>query len=171
MSDRAPSLMMPALIGGGLGGLLSGIPKVGALNCACCALIASGGFLAAFLYSRQCESFGSAFTAGSGAKVGLAAAPVYAVIHTILLAVAIAVGGLDLVEIEERLEANPDVSPEMIEGILGIFESLSGVGGAFMVLIMTLILGAIFSTLGGLIGGAVFKKEAQAAPQEPPLGA
>ena len=67
--DR-PSMLKPTLIGGGVAGLLGGLPLIGAINACCCALIIGGGFLAAFLYSKECQGVGAEFRAG-GAGWGL----------------------------------------------------------------------------------------------------
>ncbi|MDX1390258.1 MAG: hypothetical protein R3344_13790, partial [Acidobacteriota bacterium] len=63
MNQQAPSLWMPALIGGGVFGFLGSLPIAA---CACCAWMIGAGLLATFLYSKQCRSTGTEFRAGGG---------------------------------------------------------------------------------------------------------
>ena len=49
MTDSSPSMLKSTLIGGLSLGILAAMPVIGVLNCACCALVIAGGFLAAFL--------------------------------------------------------------------------------------------------------------------------
>ena len=64
----------------------------------------------------------------------------------------------------EAIEANPMINdPEAAAQAVEIFES---VGPMFIILVIALIwlvLGVIFSAIGGLIGGSVFKVEAAPA--------
>ena len=52
---NAPSVWKPAAIGGLAFGVLGGMPVVQYLNCLCCVLVIGAGFLAAYLYSRECQ--------------------------------------------------------------------------------------------------------------------
>ena len=70
MDDRSPSMLKPTLIGGGVAGAVASLPLVGALNCLCCSLIIAGGFLAAFLYSKECRAQGVEFGARNAWVVG-----------------------------------------------------------------------------------------------------
>ena len=170
MDDRSPSMLKATLIGGGVAGAVASLPLVGALNCLCCALIIGGGFLAAFLYSKECRTQGVEFSARNAWVVGLVAGLFYAI-------GAVIVGGLlqlvipapDPEQIIESLRQFMDVPPEAEDAIY----RFAGGGSGFVKLVvgffLNLILGAIFSTVGGLIGGAVFKVEAQ-PPVAPPAG-
>ena len=167
MDNRSPSMLKSTLIGGGLFGFLAALPLVGALNCLCCALIVGGGFLAAYLYSKECRTVGAEFRAGAGALVGLVAGLFYAVTGTV-------VGGiLKLVlpqaspeEVLEQLEQLPfEIPPEALDSAAKWMEGSSGFGGLIIAFFFTLLLAAVFSTIGGLIGGAAFKVEA--APPAP----
>ena len=59
--------------------------------------------------------------------------------------------------------------PEMLDTMEQVFDLLGGPMGVVVVLGVTLVMGLIFSTIGGLIGGAVFK--VAAAPPSPPESA
>ena len=169
MEKSAPSIWMPALIGGGIFGLLSGIPFVGALNCACCSLVIASGFVAAFLYSKECRKSNVEFRAGSGAKVGLMAGLVHGVVWTAVSGVfqAIFDSEASFEEAIEQIRSNPQIPPEMADNFVRLFEFLSS-AGILVFLFLFLALGVIFATIGGLIGGAAFKVEPEApAPPTP----
>jgi hypothetical protein len=159
MENKAPSMMMPALISGGALGFLSGLPIS---NCACCLWAAGAGFLAAFLYSKSCAGAGVAFDSGKGATLGLLTGAVFGVVGALIVSViSLVTGSFDVEEIREGIEANPMITdPEAAEQAIQFFESA---GPLLMVLILALIwlvLGVIFAVIGGLIGGLAFKVEA-----------
>jgi len=157
-------MLKSTVIGGGLFGLVAGLPVVGMLNCACCSLVAGGGFLAAYLYSKECAGQGFAFRPGNGALVGLVAGLFYAIASTVIGAIVNAVtGGLDVETILDQMQQT-DAPPEVVDGIANALDMLSGPAGILVVFFVSLLLAAIFSTLGGLIGGSVFKVESAAPP-------
>ena len=172
--DQKPAMLKPTLIGGAVFGVLSGIPIVGALNCLCCALVVGAGFLAAFLYSKECAGMGVGFRAGNGAVVGLVAG----LFHAVFFAVISGLFSLfqsredqaaQIEEILARMEeqgADPQAL-EFAENIAGMFLGTAGI--VFLFLVM-LLLGAIFATVGGLIGGAVFKVDEPPTPTISPGG-
>lgn len=160
-----PSMIKSALIGGVVAGVVSSIPIVGMLNACCCALLIGGGLLSAFLYSKESKAAGVGFRAGGGATIGLLAAPFYSITTAIMGALMKAVGlAPDLSEILMQMEEN-GMQPEQLEMVEKVFGMIGGDGNFLIALvgglIFNLILGAIFCTIGGLIGGAVFKSEPQ----------
>lgn len=166
MDKQAPSMLKPTLIGGGLMGLLAALPVISAINCACCALVAGGGFIAAYLYSRECSSQGVEFRPGSGAMVGLVAGLFYALSATIFGAIVTSIfGGPDVDMIIDQME-QAGAPPEMIDAVVNFVEMLTSFAGVIILFFINLLLAAIFSTLGGLIGGAVFKVERTPPPAD-----
>jgi len=158
MTNKAPSMMMPALIAGGSLGFVSGIPIS---NCACCLWAAGAGFLAAFLYSKTCKKVGAGFDAGKGGVLGLLTGAIFGVVGSVInSAFSLITGGLDMEGMREAIDANPMISdPEAAAQAMQIFES---VGPLFFLLIFALIWivsGVLFAALGGLIGGSAFKAE------------
>lgn len=156
MTDKAPSMMMPAVIAGGAFGFLSGIPIA---NCACCLWALAAGFLAALFYSKSCKQSGAEFNAGKGAVLGLLAGAVFGVVGGVMnSAISILTGGIDPEAMREAIDANPMVSdPQAAEQAMRLVESM---GPAVLVLIFALIWiisGVVFAAIGGLIGGAAFK--------------
>lgn len=169
MTRNSPNLWMPAFIGGGAGGLLSAIPYVDALNCVCCSLVIGSGFLAAFLYSKQFKDSSMTFGAGNGALVGVVAGVFYAVVNGLASWLKARVTGVGFEEaIEEaiaQLESNPQIPAEQLDPIIAFMES----GGVLVVgIVFSVAIALIFATIGGLIGGAVFKVE-PSAPAPPPI--
>ncbi len=156
METKAPSMLLAALIAGGSLGFVSGLPIS---NCACCLWAAGAGFLAAFLYSRNCKQVGAEFDTGKGGVLGLLTGAVFGVVGAVVNSVfSLITGGLDIESMREAIDANPMITdPEAADQALQIFES---VGPMFFILIFALIwivLGVLFAALGGLIGGSAFK--------------
>lgn len=153
---KAPSMLPPALIAGGALGFVSGLPIS---SCACCLWAAGAGFLAAFLYAKNCRRAGSEFNTGKGGVLGLFTGAVFGVVGAVVNSIfSLLTGGLDIESMREAVEANPMISdPEAAEQALQAFESM---GPMFFILIFALIwiiFGVLFAALGGLIGGSAFK--------------
>ena len=172
--DNKPSMIKATAIGGFAAAILSSIPIVECLNFACCSLLIGGGFLAAFLYSRDVAAVGGTFTVGNGALVGLVAAVFYAIGDAIAKAIRVLVFSWSPAEqwemIREQMEEQGNLPPEALDMLDKISDFIANFGDTVLILlaaIFSLVLAAIFCTVGGLIGGAVFKKEA-APPAAPP---
>lgn len=174
MQSQAPSMLKPALISGVAFGVAGAIPILNLINCACCALIIGCGLVAAFLYSQQCKSAGVEFLAGGGAQVGVVSGLVYGVVVTVVSALFNAVLGLgDWAEIIEQMDVFGSMDPEVMDQVTRFMESTGPSVLLLFGLFMSLLLGAIFGGLGGLIGGALFKHQPmdsspQAEPPPPP---
>jgi len=169
MARGSPGLLKPALIGGAVFGFLGGAPVVSALNCACCALILGSGFLAAYLQSSDAKSLGVPYTPSNGALVGFVAGVVYGVADTITSTLSTLLFQKAAMEwIVKALEEVEGIPPEVLDFISG--QSRLGFAASIALgLIVSVGFGMIFATLGGLIGGAVFKS-APAAPPAPAQG-
>ena len=167
---RQPSLLVPALIGGGVAGFVSSIPGLNLLNICCCSLVIGGGVLAAFLQSNNCQKAGVPFTAGSGAIVGLASAGFYAVVSAVvgtLVQMVMPMG--DPAEALEMMRQQGVELPPMVESFMQSMGGTSGLGLRIMIGFgVSLIIGAIFGTLGGLLGGLFFRYEPAPAAPAPP---
>jgi hypothetical protein len=156
-------MLKPTLIGGAVFGLLGGLPLISAINVCCCALIMGAGFLAAYLYSGECKKTGAEFRAGGGAKLGFVAGIFYWIVNSIVQGVASIVGGQpDFDEILDQAESQ-GAPPEVLDKMEQIFDVLGGPMGVMVLLGVGLVLALVFSTIGGLIGAAVFKVEAPPA--------
>ena len=177
MNNQAPSMLKPALISGAAFGVAGAIPVVNWINCARCALIIGCGFLAAFLYSKDCRAAGVSFQPGGGATVGLVSGLVYGAVSGVLGGIINSVFGLgDWEEVINQIQASgAEIDPEVLDQISGFMESSGSMMVVLIGIFFALLFGAMFGTVGGLIGGSVFKHEPQAAaydqtPPPPPVG-
>jgi hypothetical protein len=152
--------LQPALYGGLLIGVLSALPVVSAGNCCCCLWVIAGGMLAA--YFRQQNST-VAVTSAEGALVGLMAGLIGGLIGVILSIPMDAMMGPFQRQLMERvLSSQPDLPPETREMLE---RASSGPAVLAMKFVWSIVTGAVFGMLGGLLGVAVFKKS---APPPPP---
>jgi hypothetical protein len=163
-------MLKPTLISGVLFGVAGALPVIGILNCACCSLLVGAGFLAAYLYAKDCRKAGVAFGASSGAMVGLVAGLFYAVGSTaVTVLMHMVFGAPDVEEILGWLDqVNVPIDPESMQTLERMIESFTGFLGLVIGFFLTLLLAAVFSTLGGVIGGAAFKFDPPPAPTVPP---
>ena len=136
------------LIGGVFNGVLSALPIIDVGNC-CCLWVIGGGVVTAWLLQREQSD---PLDLGEGALGGLLAGVVGAAVYAVVsLPVQMVMGSLGMFEVGEL-----DVPPEVRELIEAFSSSV-----ALRVLVgsvMMLIIGAIFSTLGGLAGAFFFRK-------------
>lgn len=164
MDTKAPSMLLPAAIAGGSLGFLSGLPYS---SCGCCLWAAGAGFLAAFLYSKNCRDAGAEFDTGKGGVLGLLTGAIFGIAGSLVAGtMTIMQGELDAEALREGIENNPMITdPEAAAQAAQMIES---VGPMFFVLLIALIwivLGVLFGAIGGLFGGMAFKVEA--APADP----
>jgi hypothetical protein len=157
--------LQPALYGGLLIGVLSALPIVSIGNCCCCLWVVLGGMLAVYL-RQQNSPF--AVTSAEGALVGLLAGLFGGVLGVLLsIPIEMAMGPFTRQMLDWIMSQNPDIpadTREMIE------RASSGGGGpariALNFVVMT-VAGAVFGLLGGLLGVALFKKNAPPPPPPP----
>ncbi len=165
-----PKNLQPALIGGLFIGVLSALPIIGALNVCCCAWVIGGGIVTAYLMQNASAI---AITVGDGALGGLIAGLIGAAVHAVLsIPILLIMGPLQARFMQQFMENARD----MPEGLRVFMQrGMFGGAGAAIVFISTfmiwLVLGAIFATIGGMIGAAIFsrgKPTGLAAPPPPP---
>jgi hypothetical protein len=161
------AMLKPALIGGLVMGVLSALPGISLGNCCCCAWLVTGGLLAAYLLqSKTVEPL----ALGDGALVGLLAGLFGAVAGVIIsVPMKLLAGPFQQRLIERIAEAQPNLPDNVRQAIDNMGATGVTVAGAVMSFLAMLVLGAIFSTLGGLLGAFFFKKKA--APAPPPFAA
>jgi hypothetical protein len=152
----------PALYGGLVMGVLSALPIVSAGNICCCLWIVAGGLVAAFVLQQRRAT---AITNGDGALVGLLAGLVGAGVYLIVKIPTDLLAAPMQREILQRvLDSAGNLPPEIRDVLTS--RAAFGIGMAVGFVIM-LVLGAIFSTIGGLLGAVLFRKS---APPPPPAG-
>jgi uncharacterized membrane protein YeaQ/YmgE (transglycosylase-associated protein family) len=150
-------MLQPAFWGGLFIGVLSALPLVKFGNVCCCLWVVAGGVLASWLaQSNQPQSL----RAADGALLGLMAGVIGAVIAT---PIGILFSDWErnmMLRFMESADAEiPGEFREMLEN------SAAGAVGHIVGFVINLVLFAIFGLLGGLLGAAVFKKN---APPPPP---
>jgi hypothetical protein len=160
------SKLQPALLAGLVLGVLSSLPIVSAGNCCCGLWFVTAGVLAAWLMQQNQPL---PITLGDGALAGLLAGVVGTIVWAILYVPLQAVTGVWQRQFAERvLESAGDLPSNFRE----ILESSQGSGrlvfGLVFGFLFMLVVGVAFTTLGGLIGALLFKKEGP--PPAGPLG-
>jgi hypothetical protein len=155
--------LQPALYAGLLIGVLSALPIVNAGNCCCCLWVVAGGMLAVHL-RQQNSPF--AVTAAEGALVGLLAGLIGGVIGVIIsIPVEAMMGPFQRQLLERIIASRPDFPAETRDIIERAGAGGYGVAAIAIKLCFSVVVGAVFGMLGGLLGVAVFKKD---APPPPP---
>jgi uncharacterized membrane protein len=139
-------------MGGAVMGTLSALPIIAAGNC-CCLWLVSGGVVAAYVLQQNQEA---SITPGDGAIAGLLAAAAGAVIYLVLsIPITILMAPMERLMMDRIVNNSGNVPPEFRRYVS------TYMGGALQVVfgfVFVLIFGGVFSTLGGLLGAAVFKK-------------
>lgn len=158
MSSRSQAI----LIGGTFTGVLSALPIVSVANCCCVWLIGGGAITAYLLQQGQTEPISLADASVGGCLAGVFGAFVSAVVSVPIQLVTQPLQR----QMADFLRGNSDVPPEVVEMV----EQLSGAGVAAVLFgfVVMLVLGMVFSTLGGLLGGIVFRRDGQAVANDTP---
>jgi hypothetical protein len=157
------SLTQPALIGGLVGGVLSALPLIAGGNLCCCLWIVSGGAVAAYVL-QQNQSLPIA--PGDGALVGLLAGVIGAFVYLVLsIPINLLMTPMERVLFERLTETMSNLPPEFREYARS---SVSGSVRLVFGFVLMLVLGAIFSTIGGWLGALMFRKRVPPGPIDLP---
>jgi hypothetical protein len=144
-------------------GVLSALPIVYIGNLCCCLWIITGGVVAAYVFQQETSA---PITPSDGALVGLLAGLTGAVVHLVLsVPIDIVMAPFERSLAERLLGAAGSMPSEMRDLIeQGVRSSEAGIGilviRRIVVFVMMLFIGALFSTLGGMLDALVFKKPA-----------
>ncbi len=161
--------LQPALIAGVAIGLLSGIPIVNIGNCCCCLWVVSGGALAAYLLQQKQAS---PLDLGDAALVGLMAGVIGAFVSTIIsLPFTMMAGAMDYqAAIDQALSSGeiPAEARQFAERLKGLTGGAAGMAVGILGFFFSLVVDAVFATLGGVVGGLLFKKTIDASLPPPP---
>lgn len=143
-----------ALIGGAFTGVLSALPLISVANLCCCLWVVGGGTVTAYLMQQgQPQPLQLVDAALGGFLAGVIGAFVYAVAMVpIQLVTAPFQRGLT-----EMFDSR-DVPPEMLEMLEQL--STNGLIATIVGFAAMLFAGMVFSTVGGVIGALVFRREA-----------
>ena len=148
MSPRAQAV----LIGGTFIGVLSALPILSVANCCCLWLVGGGAVTAYLIQQGQIDPISLADGSVGGCLAGVFGALVYVVVS---FPVQILTRPLQQ-QMAEMVRLSADVPPDVAE----IIDQLSGAGPGAMLFgfVVILLLGMVFSTLGGLVGAVVFRR-------------
>ncbi len=157
------ALLQPVLFGGLFMGVLSALPIISLGNC-CCLWVMGGGAVTAYLSQHGSPD---PIQLGEGALGGFLSGIFGAVVYAVVsLPIQLVTAPLQRGMMDRLIESAADVPPEVREMI----ESL-GSGGVVTMLVgfvFILVLGMVFSTLGGLLGALIFRSTPPAESAAPP---
>ena len=155
-----PPKLLPALLGGAFIGVLSALPLVNVANC-CCLWLITGGTLAAWVMQ---QNHPAPIRAGDGALVGFLAGIVGAFVYVaVATPISLLMAPLEEAMRSRVLEGAQEMPPEMRDALTRFASGGAGVAIGFA---MNLLLGMVFSTVGGVLGAVWFKKPGP--PPAPP---
>lgn len=153
-------MLKPALIAGVLLGILSIVPGLQLVNCACCAWVIGGGILAAHLYVKSSIV---AVTLGRGMVLGLLTGGIGGMVYILfsipLLIVMSGGTGRYFEQARQSLYGVPNLPQALREALASM--PTGGSELAVLLVITGLLMIVAFSLpgmLGGLIGVALFEK-------------
>jgi hypothetical protein len=150
--ETNPSKLMPAVWGGVLIGVMSGVPFLSFINCACCAGVMGGGVLAVYLYRRDLDPT-LPVQSSDGAVLGLLAGVFGAIVGSVIGA-AFGVAYLDFMDRFSEYIDDPEVLDQM-----EVFQEYASTKMFILISFFTsLLIDCIFGLIGGLIGVSLFGK-------------
>jgi hypothetical protein len=171
-----PSKLMPAVYGGVIMGVISGIPFLNLVNCLCCAGVMLGGFMAVFFYQKDLKPGDPVLTNGDGLQLGALAGVFGALVGLVLtvifhFALGAAAGeatGKIIMSMYDQLGILDKMPPEAVEQMQ---QSMSDQSLSPLTIIPSFIIDPLFGLIGGLIGYSVYKPKGPAANVQPPAAA
>ncbi len=159
MDKQRHGMLIPALIGGAIAGILTGIPLI---NCLCCLWIVGGGFIAAYSLTRESSQ---PLAMSDGAIVGIFAGMIGAVVAFLI--------SIPMAPLENALaRVMTDWIGEYADQVPEFWRSFmegEGLESSFpfmaLELFINVVVFSILSALGGIIGISLFKKKAGPSAQ------
>jgi hypothetical protein len=168
--NTTTSYTQPALIGGLVMGVLSALPFVSLGNFCCCLWVVSGGLVAAYVLQANNAA---PITPSDGAMVGLLAGIVGAAVHLVLsVPIDLVMAPFERTMAQRILEMTGNAEMrDMVER----YSQTGPAGGIALIIVKRIVgfvfmafAGAIFSTVGGVIGSMVVRKADPVALDAPP---
>jgi hypothetical protein len=150
-------LIQPALYGGLFIGILSALPIVSIANYCCCAWVLGGGVLASYLLQQGKPA---SLTPRRGALVGLAAGVTGAVVWLVAsMALDVVLAPLQARLVTEVLRTAGDMPSEVRQWLEAMASGENAPFRYALGFLFHLVAGALFATVGGVIGAAYFRKD------------
>ncbi len=161
--EERPNILKASLIAGVVAGFLSGLPLIGFVNLCFCLWIILGGILSSYILT---SGFPQPVKSGDHMISGLLTGVFAAIISFIVSIPFMAVSAKFMERILDTiLRAYGEGIPPDFESALRSREfSIAFIPLYVAGLIINMVIYGIFGLIGGLIGGAIFKKEIP--PQE-----
>jgi hypothetical protein len=154
--NPAPLKLQPALFGGLFIGVLSALPIINIGNC-CCLWVLGGGVLATYLMQ---QNHPYPIAAADGAVVGLLAGLMGGLLGALLsIPIEMMMGPFQRQFLEGIMSRNQDIPEETRRMIENMNSRAVGAAMIGFKLVFSVCIGAVFGTLGGLLGVALFKKK------------
>jgi hypothetical protein len=152
-------------------GVLSALPLVNLVNTCCCLWVVAGGVIAAYLLQQNQPA---PVSAGDGAIVGFLAGLVGSLVMFLLsIPIGMLIAPFEREMVERALSMSANLPPELRRVLESYGEprtDLGFIGQAILRIVAAfifLVISSVFSTLGGLLGAAIFRKSAIPAPVLP----
>lgn len=156
-----PPKLHPALLGGLFIGVVSALPYVKGANSCCCLWLAVGGLLAAWVMQ---QNHPRPVSLGDGAAVGLLSGLFGFVIMLVVSIPISMLAGPDGFS-PGMLESTEGMSPEVRDLVRNVPPAaFAVVGGALF-----LVIGATVSTVGGILGAALFRRRVELPSADAPM--
>ena len=153
-------------------GTLSVLPLISAGNACCCLWVVGGGAVAAYVFQQNQPG---PITAGDGALAGLLAGLVGAVVYLVLsIPIDIVMAPMERAMLERIANSATNMPPNMriLLDRLNRQASDAGIGlmivRRIVVFMAMLFVGAVFSTIGGVLGALIFRKSPPQTAEPPP---
>jgi len=148
-------LIQAGLLGGVFIGVLSALPVISLANC-CCLWIITGGMLAAYVDQTPGRPSG----VSRGALDGLVAGTIGAFVWLVAsLAIDVVIGPLQERLLSSVLSSNADMPPDVRAWLESVADRSAGPLRYVFGFMFHFVAGAIFATLGGLLGATLFWRE------------
>jgi hypothetical protein len=144
-------------------GVLSALPIVYVGNACCCLWVVSGGLVAAYVFQ---ENQDAPMTPGDGALAGLLAGLVGAAVHLVLsIPIDIVMAPIERNFAQRLIDVMGSMPPELRDMLDRVRQQQMAGGILFVIIrrvvffVFMLFIGAVFSTIGGVVGAAIFVKK------------
>ncbi len=161
--EERPNILKASLIAGALAGVLSGLPLVGVVNFCFCLWIILGGILSSYILTT---GFPQPVKSGDHMISGLLTGVFAAIISFIISIPFMAVSAKFMERIFDTIfrAYGAEMPPGLEDALTGKGFSATFIPLYVAGLIINMVIYGLFGLIGGLIGGALFKK--QIPPQQ-----